>query len=110
MALAVSSSSSQTATINTEHDLATPTTSGVYVLSVDLSAMQAGDIVELRFKKKVRTGDTIRTAYQTTFADAPTAETMIAVSVPVPCPFGCTVTLKQVAGTGRAYPWSLETL
>jgi hypothetical protein len=110
LSLAVNASGTQTAVIGTEHSLATPTTSGVYVFSVDLANLAAGDILELRLKKKVLTAGTIHVAYLGTVQDAPSTDDQVIISVPIPCPFGCTVTLKQVAGTGRAFDWSLETL
>lgn len=110
MSLAVSSSGTQTATITTEHDLATPTASGVYQLSVDLNALADGEVVELRVKKKVLTGGTIRVAYQSSWTGVLPADDLIAESPPITAPFGCTVTLLQKNGTGRAFPWSLHTL
>lgn len=110
MALAVNASGTQTATITTEHDLATPTTSGIYQLSVDVSAMAAGDILELRIKKKVLTGGVVRVAAQTVLYDAQPTDGLIWESDPFTAPFGVTATLKQTAGTGRAFPWSLQTL
>lgn len=110
MTLAVSSSGSQTAVISTEHSLAAPSTSGVYVLSVDLTNMAAGDVLEVRLKKKVLTGGTIHGGYVVTISDAVSVDDAVLISVPVPGPFGVTATLKQIAGTGRAFDWDLCTL
>ncbi|MGH3946351.1 MAG: hypothetical protein ACRDSI_15080 [Pseudonocardiaceae bacterium] len=54
---------SQTATIGTEHTLATVTDPGMYVLRTDLADMVAGDVVELRVYAKARTTDTERLMY-----------------------------------------------
>lgn len=108
MALAVNASGTVT-TDGTEQSLATPTTSQVYCLDVDTSAMVAGDIIELRVKKPVLTGGTIRTAWRASIGPSPPSDAIM-VSPPLNCPFGCTVTIKRVGGTDRAYPWSLMTL
>lgn len=106
----VVSSGSQTAVISTEHTLATVTAPGVYVLVVDTNAMVNGDVLELRVKRKVRTGDTTRVAYYATYAHAQGADNNIKLSVPIPSPFEFVATLKQTAGTGRAFPWSVESV
>ena len=53
MAVASVASGTQTAVINTEHSLAQLTGVGIYVAEVDLSALDAGDTVELRLKTTV---------------------------------------------------------
>jgi hypothetical protein len=108
VAVALESSGSQTATISTEHSLATPTSAKTRQLVVDLNAMATGDIVELRIKRKVRNSDTIRTMLLATFAHAQ-AEPIV-TSIPVASAEGATFTLTQTAGTGRAFPWAVETL
>jgi hypothetical protein len=99
------SSGTQTATINTEHSLAAPTTNGIRVLIVDVGAMAANDTVELRIKMKVLTGGVERLAYFATFSNV--VFTPIVPSLAVPMPEGGTFTLKQTTGTGRAFPWRI---
>lgn len=91
--------------IGTEHTLATDTSNRTYVLVVDLNAMVAGDTTELRIYTIPRSAGTERLAYLETFTGVQSAP--IAYSVPVPADISCKVTLKQTAGTGRAYPWKL---
>lgn len=106
MAVSVKTSNSQTATINTEHDLATVTDPAVYQLVVDVAAIVAGDVVELRVYGKARTGDTERLLYRSTYGPiAPGAP--LVVSPPIVSPHHLRATLKQVAGTGRAFPWAI---
>ena len=120
MGISVKSSGSQTATLDTEHTLLATTDPGVYVLSVDVSALAVNtassqghpEIVELRVKKKVRTGDTIRQVYFATLLGGALVNPIIE-SPPISAPFGATFTLKQItttSGTGRAFPWSVEQL
>lgn len=107
MTAAVASSGSQTATVTTEHTLATETTAGTYLLAVDASAMVGGttpDILELRIYGKARSSDTERLLYSAVFVGV--QATPLLLSPPVPSPHHCKVTLKQTQGTGRAFPWA----
>jgi hypothetical protein len=103
----------QTATINTEHTLADTAAAGTYVLRVDLVNMAKGDVLELRMKVIVLTGDTVpgEVEYYARFTDAQPADNRQAISVPVSTPLTTSgairATLKQTAGTGRSYKWSL---
>jgi len=96
---------SQTAVITTEHTLSTVTTAGTYVLTVDLSNLADGDELELRAKVKVRSTGTTRQAYIGNYAHAQT--NLVAISIPVPTVSECVFTLKQTAGTGRAFAWEV---
>ena len=98
-------SGSQTATIGTEHTLATRTNKATYVLMVDVANLADGDELILRCKTKIRTGDTTRTLYTGHFAHA--QEDDIIASIPVLSDFEFVATLEQVAGTGRAFPWKI---
>lgn len=109
MAVTSVASGTQTATISTEHSLgAAITTAGVYVLVVDTNAMAGGDRLELRAKTKAISGGVQRLAYVASFRHA--QSTLIKYSVPVPVDVEVQFTLKQTAGTGRAFPWSVLSL
>lgn len=102
-------SGSQTATIGTEHALGSAiTTPGVYVLVVDTNAMVNGDVLELRTKTKAKSGSTSRVAYLASFAHAQTE--LNKYSIPVPVTDDLVFTLKQTAGTGRAFDWNIVSL
>ena len=101
-------SGTQTATITTEHTLATDTTNKTYVLVVDTAAMVNGDVLELRVYTIALTAGTERLAYFATYTHAQSCP--MTYSVPVPADISCKVTLKQTAGTGRAFPWKLLSL
>lgn len=99
---------SQTAVITTEHTLSTQSSAGVFVLLVDLTNMAGGDVLELRVKAKARSAEaSAKVAYFATYANAQGIP--IAVSVPIAATYAV-FTLKQTAGTGRAYPWSVVSL
>ncbi len=108
MALAVVSSNTQSATLDTEHTLDNDTTGKTYVLVVDTGAMVSGDIVILRIKTKVLSGGTLRLAYSATYAHA--QGDPIKYSIPVPANIEIECSLEQTDGTGRSYPWSLLSL
>lgn len=108
MVVAVNTSGSQTAVISTEHDLATVTSAKVLQLVVDVSAMVSIDVLELRIYGKARTGDTERLLYFATFAQPQTLA--LVASLAVVSPHHARFTLKQTAGTGRAFPWAVYEL
>lgn len=111
MAISEHTSGSQTASIGTEHILngTTPeTTDGVFQFVVDINAMAAGDALELRLKEKCRSGDTQRTIFSSYFVGAPSAEGALWVSPSFLLLHGWDFTIKQTAGTGRAFPWSIR--
>lgn len=105
MSVAVKTSGSQTATISTEHDLATVTDAGVYTVNVDANALTLGDTLELRVYGKARSSDTERLIFRGTYT-GPVGSPLI-VSPPVISPHHMRATLKQTAGTGRAFPWAI---
>ena len=99
------SNGSQTATVTTEHTLATITTSGSFVIGVDASNMALGDELILRVKLKVRSTGTTRLAYEATYAHVQNEPVIL--SIPVASTNEIVFTLEQSAGTGRAFPWEI---
>lgn len=111
MAVSVADSGSQTATISTEHDLATITTAGVYQLAVDLNAMTDGsteDRVTIRAYGKARSSDTERLMEQWEFTGSQ-AKPLFRTN-PEISPHSLRYTLRQDQGTGRAFPWAVYTV
>jgi hypothetical protein len=107
MTVTVNTSGSQTATIGTEHTLATITTAGIYQLYVDIAALVAGDLVELRTYGKARPTDTERLLYGP-FTLGPIVPGQLLIPSPaIISPHSCRFSLKQTAGTGRAFPWAV---
>lgn len=103
----------QTATIGTEHTLYdTSAASRRLQLSVDTSAMLAGDSLELRVYKMALTGGTRRVVWFGRYTGAqPTSEVMKVarrISTALSDSGALRFTLLQVAGTGRAYPWTVD--
>lgn len=107
----VETDGSQTATVTTEHTLATVTTAGTFQLMVDTVNMAAGDVLELRIKRPTRAGGTAQTMFYVMYAGVQPTEDVQKVSVPVvmSAAVGSLIfTLKQTLGTGRVYPWAIE--
>ncbi len=104
----VIASGTQTATIGTEHILATDTTNKTYVLVVDTGAMVDGDVLELRIYTIVLSAGTERVAYVIEYDNLQGEPQKY--SVPVPADISFKATLKQTAGTGRAFPWKVLSL
>lgn len=106
MAVSEKTGGSQTATIGTEHTLATVTDPGIYVLRVDLANLAAGDVVELRVYSKARSGtDSERLKDGPATYGPIVPDALLPDSIPVLATGHLKATLKQTAGTGRAFPW-----
>ena len=113
MAVTVNASGTQTATVTTEHTLATVSVAGVFVLNVDMANMVAGDIVELRVKKPTLAAGTTRVEYFAAFYGAQDTDDVLKTSVPIVVDAtagSCVFTLKQTFGTSRNFPWSVLAL
>lgn len=100
-------SGTQAASIGTEHTLSTLNTNKVFVLVVDANAMAAGDALELRVKTKTLSGGVTRTAYMGAFWNEQEADDKIKISIPIPSDQEFIASLKQIAGTGRSFPWKI---
>ncbi len=110
MTVASAASGTQTATIGTEHTLATLTTGKTFQLLVDTINLSTLDTVELRVKMKVLTGGVSRVAYYEQFSGAQSIDDIIKISMPAAALFEAVFTLKQTAGTGRAFDWNVLSL
>jgi hypothetical protein len=106
VAVTENTSGSQTAVIGTEHTLATVVTAGIYVLRVDIANLAVSDLLELRVYTKARNAtDTERLIHgPAEFGPIPPDQKLVD-SVPIMATGDFKATLKQTAGTGRAFPW-----
>lgn len=98
-------SGTQTAVIATTHSLASLTAAETYVLVVNLVNMASGDTVVLKAKAKVIGGGSSSVAFEQTFTGDQTEE--IVYCEPVPSAHEVEFTLRQSAGTGRQFEWSV---
>lgn len=98
----------QTATIGTEHSLTTITVAGTFQLQVDLVNMVSGDVVEIRWKSKTLTSGTETQGDCYTFYGPQTAKCVSDLIANINTDSSSVeFTLKQIAGTGRNYPWQV---
>ena len=102
------SNGAQTATIDTEHTLATITAAGIYELRVDTATMVLGDRVVLRTKGESRASESVvLLAYESAFSDVQIEVLKIAPPLAVVASGQGVFTLEQTDGTGRVFEWSI---
>jgi len=104
----VKTSGSQTATLTTEHTLATVTDAGTYTVNIDTANLVDGEELALRIYGKARSSDTERKIYEHNIAN--TQATPLLKSLPIDSPHHMKVTIEQNGGTGRAFPWAIYEL
>jgi hypothetical protein len=94
-------------TIGTEYSLGTDpkTTSTVAQVIVDLGNMAAGDVTEIRIYRAAKSGADPKVVEIWTAVGAQGRP--IFVSPPIIFTANWRVTLRQTAGTGRDYDWSI---
>ena len=109
MTVSNAASGTQSATVSTEHTLATVSTGGVFALHVDIGALAAGEYVEIKVKQKVLSGGTLRTVMSGIYSWLDAAIDPVVVSAPIMSDQDCVATLKQLTGTGRSFPWAVKT-
>lgn len=108
MAVSIKTEGSQSATVTTEHTLATVTDAGTYVLAVDLANMAKADEVVLRIKTKLTSGDSSQLAYEAIFANVQNEKN--SYSIPVPSPIEFVASLTQTTGSSRTFIWVIYAL
>lgn len=111
MAVTAQGSGTQTAVIGTEHTLLDVAVAGTFTFHVDAVNLASGDTLELRVYQIVLTGGTRRVAYFDSFSDDQGADDEIKISVAISNELtdagSLRFTLKQIVGTGRAFPWKV---
>jgi len=112
MPVTLHSSGTKTATgSGTEDFLDSPNVAGEFQLQIDLSVMQANDVIELRAYKMVLAAGTQRVVYFMSFSGVQATDAAISVSEWIANTLTDTnavrFSLKQTFGTGRAFPWAV---
>jgi len=102
------SEGTQTATIGTKHQLYTTSLANTFALLLDTNNMALGDVLEMYVDVACKSGATQRQAYFATYAHNQADPAKISVAIIAPA--GATFSLKQTAGTGRAFDWSVAGL
>lgn len=98
----------QTAVLNTEHELYATTNERTHVIAVSTDAMLVGDAMVLRAYAKIASAASYELAGEEFFAGSQAVTLFF--SVPLPIVHAVRFTLEQTEGTARAYPWSVMTL
>ena len=109
MTVSVNTNATQTASIGTEHTLATITAAGVYSLMVDLVNMADAatpDALEIREYMKPASGGTERLV--TTWYIYGRQSEFMFLTPPRMSAISIKYTLKQTQGTGRNFDWSVQ--
>jgi hypothetical protein len=110
--LTLAASGTQTTTVPTEHTVANLEEAGSFVFEVDLAAAVAGDVFELRIKKRLLTSGTVRTIAFMAYYGAQPADDLIKYSVPISTTVtdadSIAFTIKQTFGSSRSIPWSVH--
>lgn len=105
---AIESTGTQAATPGTPHILASPATIKTRMVSVDVSALAGTETVEIRIKGPVLAAGTVQLIKLFTYKAGeaePHAQTL-----PIVQPQGGDITLTQVGGSSRSFPWDIITL
>lgn len=109
MTITLHSSGTQTATVGTEHFLSNPNVADEYMTVIDLSAMVAGDFLEVRAYQMVLTGGTSRPFWLETYQGIQPADLQEARTPWVPNDLTDTnavrFSMNQKLGTSRNFPW-----
>lgn len=106
MAVSVKTSGTQTATLTTEHTLATVTDAGTYQLIVDVDNLVNGETVVLKIKVKSISGQSSKLLWSTVLVNDQGANALV-ISPPIPAPIEFVATLTQTGGTGRDFVWGI---
>jgi hypothetical protein len=104
-AINTSGAGSGTHTAIIEHVLDEPTTSATYGFSVDAKNMALGDLIELRCYDMVD-GTNYAQMWKASYQHAQINNAK--PSPPMAVSTQAKFTIKQLAGTGRAFPWSVR--
>lgn len=89
-----------------ETELFNTATPGIYVLAVNLSTMQAGEIVTLRAYETIVAAGAQKLAYQyITPTGVQVTPNILMFSLPLGCPYGGKFTLQQNTTNSRSYSW-----
>ena len=101
----VTTSGTQTAVIDTEHTLATRTDNKFYSAYIDLTNMQAADIVEIRVSVVAKTAGAHILYFLGTYSGVQVNPLIYIASLP--SDLSWKLTLTQTDGTGRNYDFKV---
>jgi hypothetical protein len=100
-------SGTQSATVTTEHTLSTLTVNKTLYPVIDIDALVAGEYVEIKVKTKALSGGTSRTVKSGVFSWMDGDINPCVDLPPVVSDQEYILTLKQLTGTSRSFPWKI---
>lgn len=100
-------SGTQAATVGTEHTLATLAVSKALQAVVDISALAAGEHVQILAKTKTLAGGVTRSALGGVFSWREALIEPIVLIEPSLSDQEYVLTLKQLDGAGKSFPWKV---
>lgn len=100
-------SGTQAATVGTEHTLSTLTVVKTLWPQVDISALAAGEYVEIKVKTITLAAGTSRVYRSAIYSWLDALVTPSIDAPPIVSNIEYVVTLKQINGTGRSFPWKI---
>ena len=111
MAVSIQNNGTLSTTVGTESTVAQVNIGGVFSFHVDLNAMAAGDIVELRVYQMVLSGGTSRVIMYQAYYGAQPTDDLVKMSFPIGNDLtdstALQFTIKQTFGTSRSIPWKV---
>jgi hypothetical protein len=108
MTVYASNGSPSALTVGTETNLATSIPAGNYVVNVDIAALAAGESLTLRIYRPAVGGGTERMLPPQTVS-WPLVATLLTTPA-FHLEGSGRVSIQQAGGTGRAFPWAIESL
>lgn len=108
MAVTSAAEGTQNTNVGSEDSLSAQTNAGTYVLKLNVSNLAADEVLEVRLKEKVLTGDSVAVVYFASLVGPFGADDTVQCSLPVMSPYGVTATIKQLNGSTRAVKWQLS--
>lgn len=100
-------SGTQAATVTTEHTLSTLTVSKSLWPEIDINALVAGEYVEIKVKTKTLSGGTTRIIQSAIFSWLDAGVGSGVSMEPIISDQEYVLTLKQITGTSRSFPWKI---
>jgi len=96
-------------TVGTEQAVATITTAKAFQLLVDISALAPGEYVQVNLKRKVLSGGASGYVHKRIFSWLDALLDPVIAFEPILSTSELDVTMNQLTGIARAFPWAVET-
>lgn len=111
MGVTLSSSGTQVCSVQgTEYSIISSFGTGVYIVTLDLSDLAAGEVLVCRAKAKVLSGGSAVLMYTATYSGVQAEPCVSSIPLPIGYTSGGSFTLQQTSGSGASIPWNYMTL